>query len=152
MCTVGDDSAAESDASSLSDYDESSDPMDHFTVTALPAAAHPISNTWHSQHLHQQPQQQLHQQYESQQQLPQQQRNLSEAEYADDSAHNGRHMRDRVDAGAGEGSGSRADLSVMRGRADSAHEMPVSLISHVLFQDCQERSISSQKMLAGMLD
>lgn len=35
-CCTGDDSAAESDASSLSDYD--ADPMDRFSVTALPGA------------------------------------------------------------------------------------------------------------------
>ena len=35
---AGDDSAAESDASSLSDYDTAADPMDRFSVTALPGA------------------------------------------------------------------------------------------------------------------
>lgn len=36
--STGDDSAAESDASSLSEYDTSADPMDRFTVTAPPAS------------------------------------------------------------------------------------------------------------------
>lgn len=37
MWRAGDDSAAESDASSLSDYDTSADPMERFAVTALPS-------------------------------------------------------------------------------------------------------------------
>ena len=122
-CDAGDDSAAESDASSLSDYDASSDPMDRFTVTALPMTDHPPSSSWHSPP--QQPPQQL--QYQDQQQPPQQQqqqdRGSLDAEHADDSAHNGRLM---PELGSQQQTGTRPDLAAMRGRADSAHEMPVS--------------------------
>ena len=112
---VGDDSAAESDASSLSDYDLSSDPMDRFTVTALPMASQPPSGAWHSQHQQQQPQQHFQQQY--------QQHDVDGSEWTDDSAHNGRQMS-RV--GQEGGPAVRPELAAMRGRADSAREMPVS--------------------------
>lgn len=131
-CDAGDDSAAESDAesdaSSLSDYGiPSSDPMGRFTVTALPMTNQPPSSSWHSppqqppQQLPQQLQYQYQQQHHHQQQ--QQARGSLDAEHADDSAHNGRLM---PELGSEQQSGMRPELAAMRGRADSAHEMPVS--------------------------
>ncbi len=122
-CDAGDDSAAESDAesdaSSLSDYSiPSSDPMGRFSVTALPMTNQPPSSSWHS------PPQQLQHQYQQQHQQQQQQnRGSLDAEHVDDSAHNGRLM---PELGSEQQTGMRPDLAAMRGRADSAHEMPVS--------------------------
>lgn len=66
----GNDSAAESDASSLSDYDDTADPMDRFSVTALPASQqHNPFDSWRSQN--QQPSHQHH--HDPQQQSPQHQ-------------------------------------------------------------------------------
>ena len=109
-----------SDASSLSDYGIPSDPMESFTVTALPMTDQPPSSSWHSQP--QQPPQQLQYQYQQQQQQQQDSGSL-DAEHADDSAHNGRLMRELESE---QQAGMRPELAAMRGRADSAHEMPVS--------------------------
>ncbi|DBA70627.1 TPA: hypothetical protein ACH3X2_012011 [Trebouxia sp. C0005] len=117
----GDDSAAESDASSLSDYGISSDPMERFTVTALPMTDQFPSSSWHSPP--QQLPQQLQYEYQQQQQQQQQDRSSLNAEQADDSAHNGRLM---PELGSEQQTGMRPELAAMRGRADSAHEMPTS--------------------------
>ena len=114
---TGDDSAAESDASSLSDYNPANDPMDRFTVTALPVSnphmAHqPPSSSWH---------QSLQQ---SQQQLP----HAQESSHADDSAHDSGNLRDMAEPGLREEEmlAVRPDMAAMRGRDDSAKEMPVT--------------------------
>ena len=122
-CDAGDDSAAESDAesdaSSLSDYGiPSSDSMARFAVTALPMTNQPPSSSWHSS-----PQQLQHQFQQQHQQQQQQNRGSLDAEHDDDSAHNGRLM---PELGSEQQSGMRPELAAMRGRADSAHEMPVS--------------------------
>ena len=123
-CDAGDDSAAESDASSLSDYGIPSDPMERFTVTALPMIDHPPPSSWHSPP--QQPPQQLQYQYQQQHQQQQQQdRGSLDVEHADDSAHNGRLM---PELGSEQQTGVRPELAAMRGRADSAHEMRVSCL------------------------
>jgi len=46
-----------------------------------------------------------------------------DAEHADDSAHSGRLMPELESE---QQAGMRPELAAMRGRADSAHEMPVS--------------------------
>ena len=55
---------------------------------------------------------------------------IGDADYTDDSAHNGTHMGGRLGPGGGsvqqeEESSSRPDIAALRGRADSAREMPV---------------------------
>ena len=135
MVHVGDDSAAESDASSLSDYDAMADPMERFTVTAIPRTdsqvlQHPPSSTWHEHQSQQQlpvqlPMQSWH--HQSQQQLPMQ------LPYAsDDSAHDPRHVGVRLGSGfrdeEGEAPSLRPDLAALRGRDDSARDMPVLLL------------------------
>ena len=125
LSIVGDDSAAESDASSVSDYDATSDPMDRFSVTALPATALPGTALLapHPQASQPGPSSAWHQ---SQQQVPMQ------LPYAsDDSAHDPRNLGGRLTSGVGEeeaeGSAVRPDLAALRGRDDSARDMPVLL-------------------------
>jgi len=92
--------------------------MDRFTVTALPMTDQPPSSSWHSQ-----PQQPQHQHQQQHQQQQQQDRASLDAEHADDSAHSGRLMPELESE---QQAGMRPELAAMRGRADSAHEMPVS--------------------------
>ena len=136
MVLAGDDSAAESDASSLSDYDATSDPMERFTVTAIPStnpqvSQQPPSSTWHEHQSQQQlpvqlPLQSWH--HQLQQQLP------TQLPYAsDDSAHDPRHVGVRLGSGlgdeeVGEVLSLRPDLAALRGRDDSARDMPVLLL------------------------
>lgn len=81
------------------------------------------SSSWHSPP--QQLPQQLQYEYQQQQQQQQQDRSSLNAEQADDSAHNGRLM---PELGSEQQTGMRPELAAMRGRADSAHEMPVSCL------------------------
>ena len=135
LSIVGDDSAAESDASSVSDYDATSDPMDRFSVTGLPATALPGTALLapHPQASQPGPSSAWHQ---SQQQVAMQ------LPYAsDDSAHDPRNLGGRLTSGVGEeeaeGSAVRPDLAALRGRDDSARDMPVLMyictILHALF-------------------
>lgn len=118
---AGDDSAAESDASSVSDYDATSDPMDRFSVTALPATALPGTALLapHPQGLQPGPSSTWHQ---SQEQL---------AHASDDSAHDPRNLGARLGSSMEEeeaaGPAARPDLAALRGRDDSARDMPVLL-------------------------
>lgn len=122
---AGDDSAAESDASSLSDYDPASDPMDRFAVTALPMSnphmlQQPPSSSWHES---------LQQ---SQQQLP----HAREGSHGDDSAHNPGNLEGTLEPGLEEEEAlaARPDLAAMRARDDSAKEMPVAQSAFLLVQ------------------